>query len=57
MEAILKILREPKTLELEKTDDGRYRILITVKKLGAFTAVEFFLNRDEAQRLGEVLIR
>ena len=51
METILKISHEPKTFEVEKTDDGRYRIQITVKKLGALTAVEFFLDKGEAQKL------
>ena len=55
MGTILKITQEPKTFEVEKRDDGRYRLLITVKKLGAFTAVEFFLNSDEAQQLREAL--
>ena len=55
MGTILKITQEPKTFEVEKRDDGRYRLLITVKKLGAFTAVEFFLNLDEAQQLREAL--
>ena len=55
MGTILKITQEPKTFEVEKLDDGRYRLLITVKKLGAFTAVEFFLNSDEAQQLREAL--
>jgi hypothetical protein len=54
---IYQTAREPKTLELEKTDDGRYRLVITVKKLGAFTAVEYFLDQAEAQQLSEALTR
>jgi hypothetical protein len=49
--------REPKTLELEKTEDGRYRLVITVRKLGALTAVEYFLDPAEAQQLREALTR
>ena len=30
MENLLQISREPKTLELERTDDGRYRLVITL---------------------------
>ena len=55
MEVLLQLTREPKTLQLEKTDDGRYRLLITLKKLGAVTALEFFLDPDEAKRLSESL--
>jgi len=52
---IYQAFREPKTLELEKTEDGRYRLVITVKKLGAVTAVEYFLDQGEAQQLSEAL--
>lgn len=55
MENLLRISREPKTLELEKTDDGRYRLVITLKKLGVVTALEYFLDWDEAQRLSRAL--
>lgn len=55
MQTVLQITHEPKTFEVEKTDDARYRILITVKKLGALTAVEFFLDQTEAQQLSEAL--
>jgi hypothetical protein len=56
-ETLYKTFREPKTLELEKTDDDRYRIVITVKKLGAVTAVEYFLDQNEAQQLKEALTK
>jgi len=52
---IYQTFREPKTLELEKTEDGRYRLVITVRKLGAVTAVEYFLDQAEAQQLSEAL--
>lgn len=52
-----KLFREPKTLVLEKTEDGRYRLVITVKKLGALTAVEYFLDQKEAKQLSETLIK
>ena len=54
-ETLYKTFREPKTLELERTDDDRYRIVITVKKLGAVTAVEYFLDQNEAQQLKDAL--
>jgi hypothetical protein len=56
-ETLYKTFREPKTLELEKTDDDRYRIVITVKKLGAVTAVEYFLDQNEARQLSEALTK
>ncbi len=52
---IYQTSRDPKTLQLEKTEDGRYRLVITVKKLGAFTAVEYFLDRNEAEQLRQAL--
>ena len=57
MKQIYRTSREPKTLELEKTGDGRYRLVITVRKLGAITAVEYFLDPGEAQQLSEALTR
>ncbi len=55
MESLLQISREPKTLELERTDDGRYRLVITLKKLGVVTAMEYFLDQDEAEQLSRAL--
>ena len=57
METLLQMAHEPKTLELEKTDDGRFRLVITLKKLGAVTALEYFLDQQEAQLLGEALAK
>ncbi len=56
-EMIYETFREPKALQLEKTEDGRYRLVITVKKLGAVTAVEYFLDPNEARQLSEALTR
>ena len=54
-ESLLQTSREPKTLELEKTEDGHYRMVITLRKLGAVTAMEYFLDQDEAKLLSEAL--
>ena len=51
----MQIAREPKTLELEKGDDGRFRLVITLKKLGVVTAMEYFLDQDEANALSIAL--
>jgi hypothetical protein len=54
-ELIYQTSRDPKTLQLEKTEDGRYRLVISVKKLGAYTAVEYFLDGNEAKQLSQAL--
>ena len=55
METLLRMSREPKTLDLETTEDGRFRLVITLKKLGAVTAMEYFLDMDEARTLSQAL--
>ena len=55
METLFRTTREPKTLELENTDDGRLRLLITLKKLGMVTMLEYFLDEEEAQLLSAAL--
>lgn len=57
MENILNLSREPKTLELEKTGDGTLRLVITLKKLGQVTAMEYFLDPEDARKLAEALGR
>lgn len=57
METLFKAVREPKTLALERTDDGRLRLLIGLKKLGAATMLEYFLDEREALDLGQALAR
>jgi hypothetical protein len=56
-ELIYQTSRDPKTLQLEKTEDGRYRLVISVKKLGAYTAVEYFLDGNEAEQLSQALTK
>lgn len=57
METLFRTTREPKTLVLENTDDGRLRLLITLKKLGMVTMLEYFLDEEEAQLLSAALQR
>jgi len=57
MEILFQTAREPKTLQLEKTEDGRYRLVITLKKLGTVTALEYFLDQKEAELLRQALTR
>ena len=55
METLFRTSRKPKTVELENTDDGRLRLLITLKKLGMVTTLEYFLDEKEAQQLSAAL--
>ena len=55
MDSLFQTSREPKVLELEKTDDGRLRLVITLQKLGVVTMLEYFLDQDEALSLSKVL--
>ena len=55
METLFRTSREPKTVELENTDDDRLRLLITLKKLGMVTSLEYFLDEKEAQQLSAAL--
>ena len=55
METLVQLSKEPKALELETTDDGRLRLVITLKKLGAVSAMEYFLDQDEARQLSKAL--
>ena len=57
MTTLFQTTREPKTLELQKTDDGKYRLLITLKKLGTVSALEYFLEEKEAAQLGQALAK
>ena len=57
MEELFRTSHEPKVLELEVTDDGRLRLILTLKKLGYETKLEYFLNEEEANQLSEALKR
>ena len=57
VEPLFQASREPKTLELEVTDDGRLRLILTLKKLGFETKLEYFLDQEEAKQLSEALKR
>lgn len=55
MQTLYETKREPKTLELQRTDEGHCRLLITLKKLGAVSAIEYFLDEKEAEELSQAL--
>ena len=55
MDTVLELYREPKTLTLEKRDDGSYRLVIVLRKLGVASAMEYFLDTEEARVLAQAL--
>lgn len=55
METLWQTSQDPKTLELERTDDGRLRLVITLKKLNMVSKLEYFLNQEEARELSQAL--
>ena len=55
METLYENAKAPKTLLFEKTDDGRLRIVIGLKKLGQETLLEYFLDQEEVTHLAQAL--
>ena len=45
----------PKTLVLERADDDRLRLMITLKKLGQETILEYFLDEQDRAQLALAL--
>ncbi len=41
--------RESKTLEIESADNSRYRLVITLQKLGVVSKLDYFLSQEEAE--------
>ena len=57
VETLFRTSHEPKPLELEVTDDGRFRLLLTLKKLGYETKQEYLPDQEEPKQLSEALKR
>ena len=55
METLYESSKAPKTLLFEKTEDGRLRIVIGLKKLGQETLLEYFLEQEEVTYLVQAL--
>jgi hypothetical protein len=51
MEQLLSITNEPKVLELERTEDGHYHIIITLTKLNQVSKLDFFLSSEQAEQI------
>lgn len=57
MPVIFGSAHEPKTLSVERTDDGRLRLIVTLRKLGQNVMLEYYLDPPEATALGDALRR
>ena len=55
MKQLFDLTHDPKVLELEEVDDGRFRLVLTLSKLGQVTKLDFFLDGDEAAALASAL--
>ena len=42
-------------MTLERTDDGRLRVMISLKKLGQATMLDYFLDEDDVRKLRQAL--
>ena len=54
---LFELAHDPKILELEEADDGRVHLVLTLRKLGQVTKLDFFLDGDEAGALASALTR
>ena len=55
METLFKSAHEPKEMMLERTDDGRLRLLISLRKLGQSTMLDYFLDEQDVNGLTKAL--
>ena len=45
----------PKTMEIERTDDGQLRLVVSLSKLGQTTILEYFLDAADVDALKKAL--
>ncbi len=55
METLFESAHPPKTMELERTDDDRIRLVISLSKLGQNTMLEYFLDEEDIAALKRAL--
>ena len=55
MEKLFSSEHAPKTMELERTDDGQLRLVVSLSKLGQTTILEYFLDEDDIEALKRAL--
>jgi hypothetical protein len=51
------LTHDAKILELERADEGRVRLVLTLNKLGQSVKLDFILDEDEASALATALIK
>ena len=59
MTTLYQTTNESKTLEIEDTtrDGLPFRLVITLRKLGVVTMLDYFISREEAQEIARVLTK
>lgn len=55
METIFLSEHSPKTMEIERTDEGKLRLIISLSKLGQNTILEYFLDDNDVDALKKAL--
>lgn len=55
MEQLYELTHDAKLLELERADEGRVRLVLTLNKLGQLVKLDFILDEDEASALATAL--
>ena len=59
MTTLYQTTNESKTLEIEDTtrDGLPFRLVITLRKLGVVTMLDYFINPEEAQEIARALTK
>ena len=55
MEQLYELTHDAKLLELERADEGRVQLVLTLNKLGQLVKLDFILDEDEASALATAL--
>jgi len=55
MDIIFSSEHPPKTMEIERTDDGQLRLVVSLSKLGQNTILEYFLDDNDVDALKKAL--
>ena len=55
VEQLYQLAHDAKLLELERADEGRVRLVLTLNKLGQLVKLDFILHEDEASALATAL--
>jgi hypothetical protein len=55
VEQLYELTHDAKILELERADEGRVRLVLTLNKLGQLVKLDFILDEYEASALATAL--